>query len=88
MLVAQKTHLDICSFAWLSVLLARLFVFQVLFLLFVVPISVLIMLETGLSRCSDSFERQFLLTEMIFLSSINQWRPQASRKNKVGLRLT
>ena len=57
-LVAQKTHLGIRSFVWLTVLLERLFVLLVLFLLIVEPLRVLIIPETGPLCGSDSFERQ------------------------------
>ncbi len=46
------------AISWLPGLLARLFVFQVLFLSFVDPDRVLFMHETGYLCGSDSFERQ------------------------------
>ena len=67
MLVALKTRLLIRSFIWLPGLLARLFLFHVLFLSSVVPDRVLSVHETGRTRCSDSLARQSLLIEMISL---------------------
>ena len=58
MLVAQKTRFSVRAIFWLPDLLARLFVFQVLFLSFVDPDRVLFMHETGYLCGSDSFERQ------------------------------
>ena len=65
MLVALKTRLFIPAFVWFPGLLARLFLFHVLFLSFVVPYRVLLVHETGRMRCSDSLARQSLLIEMI-----------------------
>ena len=67
MLVALKTRLFIRAFIWFPGLLARLFVFQVLFLSSVVPGRALSVHETGRMRCSDSLARQSLLIEMISL---------------------
>ena len=68
MLVALKTRLFIPAFVWFPGLLARLFLFHVLFLSFVVPYRVLSVHETGRMRCSDSLARQSLLIEMISLN--------------------
>ena len=67
-LVALKTRLFIPAFVWFPGLLARLFLFHVLFLSFVVPYRVLSVHETGRMRCSDSLARQSLLIEMISLN--------------------
>ncbi len=57
-LVAQKTRLGCSSKAWFPVLLARLFVFHVLFLDSDPLTWVLSLHETNYPRGSDSFERQ------------------------------
>ena len=57
-LVALKTRLFIRAFIWLPGLLARLFVFQVLFLSSVVPGRALSVHETGRTRGSNSLARQ------------------------------
>ena len=69
-LVALKTRLFIRAFIWFPGLLARLFLFHVLFLSFVVPYRVLSVHETGRMRCSDSLARQSLLIEMISFHAI------------------
>ena len=58
MLVALKTRLFIRAFIWFPGLLARLFVFQVLFLSSVVPHGALSLHETDHTRCSNSLARQ------------------------------
>ncbi len=57
-LVALKTRLGVCSIAWFPGLLARLFVFQFLFLSSVVPHGVLSVHETGHFNGSNSLARQ------------------------------
>jgi hypothetical protein len=58
-LVALKTRLFIRAFIWFPDLLARLFLFHVLFLPNVVPHRVLSLHETGRTRSSDNLARQF-----------------------------
>ncbi len=66
-LVALKTRLFIRAFIGLPRLLARLFLFHVLFLSSVVPDRVLSVHETGHLRGSDSLARQDgYLFEVIF----------------------
>ena len=57
-LAALKTRLFIRAFIWFPGLLARLFVFQFLFLSSVVPHGALSLHETGHTRCSNSLARQ------------------------------
>jgi len=57
-LVALKTHLFISAIVWFPGLLARLLVFHFLFLVHDIRYRVLSLLETGLSRGSDSLARQ------------------------------
>ena len=68
-LVVQKTHFGGSTIVWCPGLLARLVVFQVLFLSIVIAYRVLYMHETRLPRSSDSFERRgSAWFEMIFFN--------------------
>ena len=72
MLVALKTRLFIRAFIGIPGLLARLFLFHILFLSSVVPDRVLSVHETGRLRGSDSLARQDgYLFEVIFLNYRN-----------------